>query len=38
MGPMLEGLVSEMVSPRGLDALWIPIDRWFPVDGKRWAV
>ena len=20
-----------MVSPRGLDALWIPIERWFPV-------
>ncbi len=29
---------GELVSPRGLDTLWIPIDSWFPVDGKRRAV
>ncbi len=29
---------GELVSPTGLDALWIRIDRWFPVDGTRRAV
>ena len=33
--PMLGGLVQEMVSPRGHDALQIHHDRWFPTDGKR---
>ena len=35
--PMLGGLVQELVSPTGLDTLWIPFERWFPLDGSRRA-
>ena len=30
-----EGAESQMVSPTGPDALLIPIEKWFPVDGPR---
>jgi len=38
---LISGAVPKVshavVSPTGLDALWIPIDRWFPVDESRRA-